>query len=254
MDYVKNHLLFIVGGFVSLFVIVQSSFFIVKALREGKRMGISTEKIRKAISSSVIFSIVPSLAILLTVVTLSKSLGLALPWIRLSVIGAISYEVPAAEAAAKVFGSGIGNTIDDPVVFSTIAWVMTMGSIFPLFLIPIFLKRIQGGISSIKNRDSRWGELLMSAIFIGMISAFIGAGIAGSVSGGVVYGSLVSILTLMTSALIMGLMGLIINKYKLTWLENFALPISMLGAMAASIMYWNLLPDAIRSWRIPGIL
>jgi len=39
----------------------------------------------------------------------------------------------------------------------------------------------------------------------------------------------------LVSALLMGICGLLIKKGNMTWLEQYALPISMLGAMALSI-------------------
>ena len=43
----------------------------------------------------------------------------------------------------------------------------------------------------------------------------------------------------------MGVCGLLVKKANLKWLENFALPISMLGAMALSILYANILPAGL---------
>ena len=42
--------------------------------------------------SSAVFTIAPAVAILLGVITLSKALGLPLPWLRLSVVGALTYD------------------------------------------------------------------------------------------------------------------------------------------------------------------
>ncbi len=253
INFVKDNFLFVVGGLVSVFVIAQSLFFLIVAYKRGKDLDISKDVMNKIVKQSVIFSIVPSLAILLTVVTLSKALGLALPWIRLSVIGAITYEVPAAEAAAKVFGSGIGSAINDPVAFAAVAWVMTIGSLIPLVVIPLFLKKYQNSLNSYVKKDNKWGKILMAAIFIGMISAFLGAGIAGSEADGVVYGSVISILTLLTSAITMVICAYFIKVKKVKWLENFAMPVSMIVAMGMSIVYYNMLPEVIASWRIPGL-
>jgi len=38
----------------------------------------------------------PAVAIVISVITLSKDLGLPLPWLRLSVVGSLSYETIAA--------------------------------------------------------------------------------------------------------------------------------------------------------------
>lgn len=110
---------------------------------------------------------------------------------------------------------------------------MTLGCITPLIIIPLFLKKIQGSVHNLRRKDSHWGDLFLTAMFLGMISAFLGMGISDG---------LLSILTLLTSAAIMAVCGIFVKVLKVKWLENFALPISMLGAMALSILYANLLP------------
>ena len=229
MDSFKNSsVLFLMAGAVALFVTVQALVFFVRAWKQGKRLGISTSVMRRTAVSSGVFSLVPSISIILGIITLSGALGVALPWFRECVIGAITYELPAAETAAQAFGDGLKAGVDDPVVFSAIAWVMTLGSLVPLILIPIFLKRIQGGVASLQSKNSRWTDLLLAAMFIGMISAFLGQ----SFSGGPV-----AVLTLLSSAVIMGILGFLVKKRQIKWLEDFALPITMLGGMALAVLY-----------------
>lgn len=179
--------------------------------------------------STAIFTFAPALSILLGVITLSKFLGLPLPWLRLSVIGAITYELPAATTTANALGiSALSETITDPKVYTAIAWVMTLG-IFPgLLWVPLFIRKIQGGLMKIKNKDSKWGDILMTALFLGMISAFLGMVFADIRSG---LTGWIPIFVLLFSALVMGICGLLIKKCGMKWLENYALPVSMLGAM-----------------------
>ena len=162
-------------GLVIVFVIAQSVFFLVRAYRRGKTLGMDMKQIRKTILSTAVFTFAPAVSILLGVITLSKFLGLPLPWLRLSVIGAITYELPAATTTANALGiTALSETITDPEVYTAIAWVMTLG-IFPgLIWVPLFIKKIQGGLMKIKNKDSKWGDILMTALFLGMISAFLG--------------------------------------------------------------------------------
>jgi hypothetical protein len=220
--------MFVLGAVVALFVTVQSMVFLRKAWAEGKRKGLAPETMRKAVISSAVFTVVPSLAILMTMLTLSGALGLALPWIRLSVIGAVTYEVPAAEAAAQAVGaslSGVGVSVS---VFSVIAWVMTLGILSgPLFIIAYF-KKLQGKINRIRSEDNRWGSLLISAMFIGLISSFLGSSLAGG---------LISILTLFSSALLMVICIMLEQKAGLKAFKDFALPLSMIGAMTLAILY-----------------
>lgn len=225
--------LFGIAAIVILFVIAQSVFFMVRAYRRAKVIGMDTKQIRKTILSTALFTIAPAVSILLGVVTLSKFLGLPLPWIRLSVIGAITYELPAATSTATALHASLSETIMDPKVYSAIAWVMTLG-IFPgLIWVPLFLKKIQGGLMKIKNKDSKWGDLFMTSLFLGMISAFLGMVFADIRSG---LAGWIPIFVLLFSAFIMGIIGILIKKCKMQWLETYALPLSMLGAMIFAVV------------------
>ncbi len=227
-DFKNGALMFALGSFAAVFVIAQSVFFLVKAVKQGHALGMDGKVMKKAAFSSAIFTITPSISILLGLVTLSKALGVALPWIRLSVIGAVTYELPAAEAAANAFGLSISGSVTDPKIFSAIIWVMTTGCITPLIIIPLFLKKLRGGLNKMKSRDEKWGDIFMTALFLGMISAFLGMGISGG---------LLSVLTLLSSAIIMIGCGAIIKKCGAEWLRNYALPFSMIGAMALAILF-----------------
>ncbi|MDF2483840.1 MAG: hypothetical protein K0R46_8 [Herbinix sp.] len=225
----NSSFLYAVAVIVILFVIAQSFFFLIRSYRRAKAIGMDMRQVRKTIISTSIFTIAPAVSILLGVVTLSKFLGLPLPWIRLSVIGAITYELPAATTTANALQVSLSDTITDPKVYSAIAWVMTVGILPSIVLVPILLKRIQKGLLSIKNKDSKWGDLFITAMFLGMISAFLGmvfADIRGGLAGWIPF------FVLLFSALLMGICGLLIKKCKMNWLQNYALPISMLGAMA----------------------
>lgn len=226
--------LFVLAGAVILFVIAQSVFFLVRSYRRGKELQMDMGQIRKTILSTAIFTFAPAVSILLGVITLSKFLGLPLPWLRLSVIGAITYELPAATTTANALGiSQLSESISKPEVYTAIAWVMTLG-IFPgLIWVPVFIKKIQKGLLKIKNKDSRWGDILMTALFLGMISAFLGMVFADIRSG---LKGWIPIFVLLCSALVMGICGILVKKCGMKWLENYALPISMLCAMAFAVL------------------
>ena len=67
-------------------------------------LGISREKVKDVIKSSVIFSIVPSLSIVIGLFSLAAVLGVPWPWFRLSVVGSVSYELMAADMVATGAG------------------------------------------------------------------------------------------------------------------------------------------------------
>ena len=225
--------MYIVAVLVILFVLAQSAFFLIRAYRRGKELGISTAKLKKTIVATSVFTIAPAISILVGIVTLSKFLGIPLPWIRMSVIGAITYELPAATSTANAFGLSLSEMITDPEVFSAIAWVMTLGIMPSIILPPILMKKIQGGMIKIKNKDSKWGDIFLTAMFLGMISAFLGmvfADIRTGITGWI------PIFVLLVSALVMALCGLLIKKCNMIWLETYAMAISMVVAMVFAVI------------------
>ena len=229
----NSSFLYVVAVCVIVFVLAQSVYFLVRAYRRGKAIGMETAVLKKTVLSTAVFTIAPAISILLGVVTLSKFLGIPLPWIRMSVIGAITYELPAATSTANALGISLSETITDPKVYSAIAWVMTLGILPSIVLPPILMKRIQGGVIKIKNKDSKWGDIFMTAMFLGMISAFLGMVFADVRKG---LAGFIPIFVLLVSALIMCICGLLIKKCKMKWLETYALSISMVGAMIFAVL------------------
>ncbi len=220
--------MYIVASCVIVFVLAQSAFFLVRAYRRGKELGISTAKLKKTLVSTAVFTIAPAISILIGIVTLAKFLGIPLPWIRLSVIGALTYELPAATSTANALGVSLSQMVTDPKVYSAIAWVMTLGIMPSIILPPILMKKIQGGVVKLRNKDSKWGDIFMTSLFLGMISAFLGMVFSDVRSG---LSGWIPVFVMLVSAALMGIIGLLIKKCNLKWLETYALAISMVGAM-----------------------
>ncbi len=230
---INSTFLYLLAVCVVLFVLVQSIFFLIRAYRRGKQIGMTTETLRKTVVSTAIFTVAPAISILLGVVTLSKFLGIPLPWIRMSVIGAITYELPAATSTANALSISLSEAITDPKIYTAIAWVMTLGIMPSIVLPPILMKKIQGGMIRIKNKDTKWGDIFMTAMFLGMISAFLGMVFADVRSG---LKGFIPIFVLLVSAAIMGICGILIKKFQMKWLETYALSISMIGAMLFAVL------------------
>jgi hypothetical protein len=233
MEFNVNHpVLYVLVGAIIALVVAQSVFFLVKSVQRAKKVGIPMATVRKTILSSSLFTIAPAVSILIGVITLSKFLGLPFPWLRLSILGAVTYELPAATIAANAMGASVTETITDPKVFAAIAWTMTLGIVAGIVLVLFGLKKIQKGINSIGGKDTRWRDIVMDALFLGMISAFVGMLFADIRKG---LPGFIPLAVALVSALLMAVCGLLMKKCKMSWLEQYALPISMLGAMAASI-------------------
>lgn len=239
MEFNVNHpILFVLVGIIILAVLLQSVYFLVRALRRAKAIGMKSDVLKKTITSAAIFTIAPAIAILVGVISLSKSLGIALPWLRLSVIGSLSYETVAAGSALEALGLGTDVTIVNASDYVTVAFVMTFGILIGLILVPLLTKKIQSGMIRMETKDKRWGEIFNNAMFLGMISAFLGyifCDVTNLFSGDV--SCLIPVLVMVTSALVMTACGLLAKKAKQRWMTDYALPISLIAGMASAIPY-----------------
>ena len=233
----NSALMYCMTAIVIAFVIAMSIRFIVMAWKRAKKIGMDPKMLRRVAVSSAIFTIAPAVSILLGVIALSRALGFPLPWLRLSVIGALTYETPAAASAASAMGADLSNLITDPVTFAAIAWVMTLGIIPGPVLVPTIGKKIENGVMRIRQKDEKWGSLFMTALFLGMISAFLGM-IFATVSEGL--RGWIPCFVMIASALIMCVCAVFVKLLHWKWMEDYALPISMLGGMALSIPITNL--------------
>ena len=245
--------MYALAGFIVVFVIAQSVFFIVKSWKRAKEIGVETEKLKQTMISSMLFTIAPAISILATVLALASALGIVLPWIRLSVIGNLAYETVAAEAALNVLGTSVSNEVTDVTQFSTIAWTMTIGSCFPLVLLPIPCKKIHKAMGKVTQKSAnagRLGDILGAAAFIGIIAAFISRAIAGVPSDGPSAG-VMSVATLISAMIFTIALDYLCRKKELKKLEPFVLPIAMFGAMGIAVLLTQVLPPEIAAltWR-----
>lgn len=228
--------LYVLVGVAILVVVAMCVHFMVKSWRAGLRLGMDRAVLKKAVISSATFTLLPAVSILLGVVALSGSLGIPLPWLRLSVIGNLQYEVNVAQIAATGIGlSGLKISEMTPQAYVTVALVMTCGilggAILCLFTLKAYGKKLSGRKPQPSGgQKSSFGDWAMIAMFVGMCAAYI-----GSYVGQAVQGSLLPLLTALVAALAMALCEWLERKKQLRWLENFDLAACMLVAMAAAI-------------------
>lgn len=234
---VNSPVLFVVAGVIIAAVLAQSVYFLVKAGRRGLAIGMAADKLKRIARTAAVFTIAPAVAIVISVITLAKDLGVPLPWLRLSVVGSLSYETIAASNAESAMGLVFGQVSAlTAQQYVTIAWVMTISIMVGIWLVPLVGKKLQTGMINMENRDKKWGDIFSASMFIGMISAFLGyvfcdfaTVFSGNLSG------LIPPLVMLVSALVMCLAGLIVKKYKWRWVGDYALPISLIAGMASAI-------------------
>ena len=123
-----------------------------------------------------------------------------------------------------------------PLCRLTVAAVMTVSIMVGIWLVPVVGKKLIGGMINLEKRDKKWGEVFSASLFLGMISAFLGyvfsdfaAVFRGDLSG------LIPPLVMLVSAAMMGVCALALKKLGWRWMNDYALPISLLVGMASAI-------------------
>lgn len=238
--------LYLIGAIVSVFIIGGSLFFAYQARKRAKALNMDQAMLRKTVISSISFSILPSIGIFIGVITMAGLLGIPLPWVRLSVLGALHYELLAVQMTTD----GITATTLTVENFVTIAFVMTIaiiwGALFALFFFKNYQKKFIDKVD-VSNKKS-FANLLFQSVFIGLVAAFFGDAFSkifsyetevinqGAYTGEVVNNpTFVPLIVFATAFLVMAGFDYLVEKKQMKWIENIQLSLSMIIAMSVAV-------------------
>lgn len=254
--------MYLMYALIVVFISAEAIFYLVKSVKKAKQIGMDMTKIKKVIKTSASFSVLPAIGIGIGVVTLIGSLGITVPAIRLSVIGALQYETQMADGAAKaITGStdGLTKLIARGVTaqdYATIVTLMTVAIIAGPVLVVLFYKKLQPKLAKLgamkvggsvdpdaatKNLESdakkanpngiNLGDLAFQVSFIGMIIGYIAMSIGAIAAMPGRITSYYNFIAVIVAALFMVLSDFLVKKLHWKWLDDFSVAFSMLFAM-----------------------
>lgn len=232
----------IVAGILS-FVALECVVFMIKSYKAGVAIGMDKKVLKKTIRSSALFTSIPAISILLGVIALSGSLGIPTSWLRLSVVGNLTYETLAAGTAAQAMGTTLDPNVLTADNLVTILLVMcvgiSLGCICSIFLLKAYSKKTSKKPSvEKKSKGKTFADWALVAMFVGMCSSFIGSYIAqfltGIFTGTTSKATYIPLFTAAVSAVVMIVFEYLVKKKGIKILEDFSLAASMLVAMAAA--------------------
>ena len=190
-------------------------------------MGLSKADLMKVVKSSAVFSIVPSLPIIISYMILLPALGKFFPWLRLSVIGSATYETLAANMAVTSFGfDSLGSADFSPDVFGSLLWVVTLG-VFLSSLSALLLRRFDSKMQSVTTDPNSFGKVIPNIMFLGMMATLSAPYLADVTN-------IPSLATIVVSALAM--IGLNAVGKRIPALKEFAFSLSMIAGMATACL------------------
>lgn len=214
-------------GLAILVVLVQAAVFFRVAWKQALEMGLSKADLMKVVKSSAVFSIVPSLPIIISYMILLPALGKFFPWLRLSVIGSATYETLAANMAVTSFGfDSLGSADFSPDVFGSLLWVVTLG-VFLSSLSALLLRRFDSKMQSVTTNPNSFGKVIPNIMFLGMMATLSAPYLADVTN-------IPSMAAIVVSALVM--IGLNAVGKRAPVLKEFAFSLSMIAGMAAACL------------------
>lgn len=233
-------IIYVIGAIIAVTIIGMSLILMLKAFRRAKKIGMDKKILKETIKNSAVFSIVPSIPIVIGVGIMMQYIGLAIPWIRLTVVGALQYEITALYTAGATQAGADTATLASAVVIMTIS--VLGGCVFNA----VFYKKYQSKLMDLQQKDARKMDAITGALLGGMLAGIISSIVVGGIfgignpvtdsSGITTYGE-ITLITVAASIAIMGLCGVVLLVFKQKWIESYALPLSMLGALAIAFAF-----------------
>ena len=234
-EIMNSPLLYGLVGLGIAYIILFCLITLKKAYKHALELGITREKLKLVITSSAIYSVVPSISIVIGLFSLASVLGVPWSWFRLSVVGSVTYELMAADMVAT--GTGYEsvaalNAAGDASVVGTVMFVMSICIMGGLIAILLFGKRIQMGLTKARSKHGELGALITGVLSLAIIEAFLPMQLVK----GPVFIAVVA-----TSIGVTLLQVLLVKVTGWKWWNNFIMAVTLLVGMGSSLLWLQLL-------------
>lgn len=229
-DIIQSPLLLalVIGGL--LYISAFSLVYLKKAYDHCLELGITRKELSNVIKSSLIFSVVPSLSIVVGLFVLIAVLGSVWAWWRLSVIGSLSYETMISSSIAQVPSSAEMLESATGRQFGVVMILMSVGMLSGfLILLPLGKKLCKSvDRSAAENGGSTWKNVLSGVFMLVMFSVYIPI---------LLFTDNVQVAVMITGLVIAIGVGVLAKRPGLAWLNNFVMAFSMLGGLISSLAW-----------------
>ncbi|MCI6244134.1 MAG: DUF5058 family protein [Lachnospiraceae bacterium] len=232
-DIISSPLLLILVAIGLIYIVIFSLIHLKKSYSRCIEMGITKEDLKKVIKSSIVFSIVPSLSIVVGLFALISVLGVVWSWWRLSVIGSLSYEslISSSVASALKFSSA-AEMLEKATgsQFGVVMILMSIGMLSGFFILIPLGKKLSMSVSKSENSSS-WKYVLSGTFMLCLFAVYIPV---------LLIGDTVQAAVMITGLVIAVALGILASKPKLRWLSEFIMAFSMIGGMISSVFWAKL--------------
>ncbi|MET3949207.1 DUF5058 family protein [Arthrobacter sp. UYEF36] len=200
-------------------IILQSVIYMRAARKAGPAADISQTELKQAFRAGGVAAIGPSLAVVLVSIALMTLFGTPAVLVRIGLVGSAATESASASLAATTMGATLGGPGYNQGVFAVAFMAMSMSGAMWMISTLILTPILRRGDSKLRRVNPALMAIVPAAALIG---AFASLGIAelGKTP--------VHIITVIVSALVMGICLALAKKFDVAWLREWGLGISIL--------------------------
>lgn len=229
-EIISSPLLLILVVVGLLYITGFSIVYLLKARKRALEMGITKEEVNDIIKSSTVFSIVPSLSIVIGLIALAAAMGTVWSWWRLSVIGSLSYETQIASSLAAVLGFSsttdmIANASGDQ--FGVVMILMSIGMLSGFLILIPFGKKLSTSVDKTKGGNG-WSSVLSGCFMLVLLAVYVPV---------LLICDTIQALVMVTGLVVALLLSAFASKTGLEWLNNFIMAGSMVAGMLSSLLW-----------------
>lgn len=234
LEVAHSSLLYILVILGLIFMIGLCLFFYIKSYRRAIALGISKETLKKIQKNTLSVTVVPSLAVVVGLISLSAAIGIPWAWFRLSVVGSVSYELIAAQLATSSLGFSemTAAAQSDASTFGAIMIVMSTGIIAGVFINALFGKQIITGVNKMGQSKSGFGQIVNGCFMLALMAVLIPFQL---------FQGIITTLVFITSIALAMLFGILIKKTGWGWLNDFVMAFVLILGMASAVIWTNVL-------------
>lgn len=158
-------------GVAVVLVIVQALIFIKKAMDAAPEVGLTKEQVNKAVKSSALTSIGPSIVVLSGMLSLLVTVGGPMAWMRLSFIGSVMFESIAAGIGTSSVGVQLGVDELTPIALTMAVWTMILGSVGWIVFSTFAADKMEKIQAKVAGSNPAGLTIISSAAIIGVFAA-----------------------------------------------------------------------------------
>ena len=238
MELANSLPMWIACGIPVVFVIIQAVLFMREAYSSGEKVGLTKTQMKKAVKSSAVTSIGPSIVVLSGMLSLLVTVGGPVGWMRLSMIGSVMFESIAAGLGTSAVGVTLGTDPMTKEALTMAIWTMILCSIGWVLFGTFSANKMEKIEHKLSKGNSGTLTTIASTAIIGVFAAMVASHLSKPIyslmqkaDAATMSAANKNAIACILGAVIMYVLSTVAEKKNIGCLREWALTITILGAM-----------------------